>query len=1019
MSIRHCSKKTIAILLCVAILALSLPITALAALATPKLNGAVASGNGIKVTWQAVTGATGYRVYRKGDGKNWEGLGDTTATSYQDNKAKAGVTYTYTVRCLKNGSVASDFDGIGVSAAWNNSTAGYLATPKLVSAKAEGKAIRFTWKKVSGATGYRVYRKYGSKSWEAVANVGNTDSYLDNNTSSGTKYTYTVRCLKGGSVKSDFDTTGVTGSWTASSKLATPKLTSAVGEGSGIRVTWKSVTGAYAYRLYRKSGGGSWEGVTDVKATTYLDNATKEGTTYTYTVRCLNSKGQLVSDFDTTGVSGVWHSGGGNLTTPQLVSATVKDGKIIVKWKSVPGASGYRVYRKTPSVNWQAVKVVTGTSYTEASPSSGVKYTYTVRAVNAAGKNASDYDANGVSATSYATPTLISAASVSNGIKVTWKAVKGAPLYVIWRKTGTGSYSIIGYTSGTSYTDSKIVAGTTYTYTVAVVSSDKKTVLSNHNTGVSAKYVGYAEISSLSNAVSGIVVKWKEVVGAAKYRLYRKFGSGDWVAIAVVTGTQYTDTTVSNNITYTYTVRALDSSNKIVGTYDKTGKTMTYYAAPTMIDCVRVQAALVTTWEAVEGISNYAVFRKIGTGSWTLVAKTTATTYTDTEIPSGTKCWYTVRCASADGKNYLSAYDPVGVGETAFTEYPILISATRETDHIHVEWHSVDKATRYNVYRKTGARTSWGDPYAIAVAGVEFDDFGVVNGTTYYYTVSVCDAAGNDQSEHDETGVNALYYGAPVMTEAINDLTGIKVTWQAADGVGSYQVYRKTGNSDWTAIDTVNGTSYTDTNVVTNGSYKYTVSCMVDGVEVSSYDPVGVGSTYYPAPTVSSVTNQNGSIKITWKSVDGIGTYRLYRKTNNGNWVNQGDFNATSYTDTAGLTSGAKYTYTVRCVQGGEAVSSFTAGKSTTYLTIPTVTVSSTETGKVKVSWNGVTGAVRYDVHRREATATSWSYIGASTTLDYTDSTAKSGYTYYYMVLSVSSDGSRCANGNGASVVVK
>jgi fibronectin type 3 domain-containing protein len=89
--------------------------TAKDAFGAPVLKSAGAGTNGITVTWNAVSGAKSYRVYRKTD-SGWLGLGDVTGTSYTDADVIPGVTYTYTVKAW-NGTSWSGFDAKGVSAA--------------------------------------------------------------------------------------------------------------------------------------------------------------------------------------------------------------------------------------------------------------------------------------------------------------------------------------------------------------------------------------------------------------------------------------------------------------------------------------------------------------------------------------------------------------------------------------------------------------------------------------------------------------------------------------------------------------------------------------------------------------------------------------------------------------------------------------------------------------------------------------------------------------------------------------
>ena len=81
----------------------------------PVLKSATAGTNGITVSWNAVSGATQYRVYRQTGSGGWTGLGDVTGTSYTDAAVTSGTAYTYTVKAY-NGSTWSGFDAKGITA---------------------------------------------------------------------------------------------------------------------------------------------------------------------------------------------------------------------------------------------------------------------------------------------------------------------------------------------------------------------------------------------------------------------------------------------------------------------------------------------------------------------------------------------------------------------------------------------------------------------------------------------------------------------------------------------------------------------------------------------------------------------------------------------------------------------------------------------------------------------------------------------------------------------------------------
>ncbi len=152
---------------------------------------------GVKVTITKVAGAKGYYVYRKTGSGSYSKIGTTTSLTYVDKTAKAGTSYTYTVRAY-NGSVMSAYAGKAIVR---------LANPTFKLANSSS-GVKVTITKVAGAKGYYVYRKTGSGSY---SKIGTTTSltYVDKTAKSGTKYTYAVRAYNG-SYMSTYNTAAIT-----------------------------------------------------------------------------------------------------------------------------------------------------------------------------------------------------------------------------------------------------------------------------------------------------------------------------------------------------------------------------------------------------------------------------------------------------------------------------------------------------------------------------------------------------------------------------------------------------------------------------------------------------------------------------------------------------------------------------------------------------------------------------------------------------------------------------------------
>lgn len=172
-------------------------------LAQPSLAVANAQA-GIYIKWSKTAGASGYYLYRKTSNTSWKVVATITNPStitYTDKTAKAGTTYTYTVRAF-SGSCLSNYNHAGI-------TTRRLAQPSLSAARTST-GINVKWSKVTGSSAYYVYRKTAGGSWSKIVTVksGNSISYLDKTARKGVTYYYTVRAVYGNYISS-YMTSGV------------------------------------------------------------------------------------------------------------------------------------------------------------------------------------------------------------------------------------------------------------------------------------------------------------------------------------------------------------------------------------------------------------------------------------------------------------------------------------------------------------------------------------------------------------------------------------------------------------------------------------------------------------------------------------------------------------------------------------------------------------------------------------------------------------------------------------------
>lgn len=245
----------------------------------------------LKLTWKKSEEADGYRVYKLENGKlkNVKYITNPETTSLTIKNLSCGYTYQYCVKAFKK-------DATGAKVYSNESKMIKAkvapAMPQLVSVtsvKATENEVK--WKKVSGATGYYVYRKEpGSTKWKRIANVqkGNTVTYNDKKAVTGKKYDYTVKAYtkakvngKTKTIYSQYDKKGINGKAVPAKTVFTMQQNT-----KGILITIANSEGASGYYLYRKKGDEKWN-KRDVPAqsgdfTVYLDKDITAATSYQY-----------------------------------------------------------------------------------------------------------------------------------------------------------------------------------------------------------------------------------------------------------------------------------------------------------------------------------------------------------------------------------------------------------------------------------------------------------------------------------------------------------------------------------------------------------------------------------------------------------------------------------------------------------------------------------------------------------------------------------------------------------------
>lgn len=840
----------------------------------PKLLSATSADyDTINVKWQDVKGATGYKVYRKKAGeKDFTALGVVKGTTYKDNSAQVGQEYYYTVRAyVGETSNLGSFDKNGIKG---------VALPKKPTLKTaesvDFNAIKVTWKKVDGASGYYVYRKAdGEKYFKQIAEVNGNKTFTstDLSATTGVKYQYTVRAYRNRNGKPYaglYDSKGVTA--TACTKA--PTIKSGVSTVSDkLKLTWSKVNGATGYNVYRKlendknykliktiNGNGNVE---------FTDSGLKCGVKYYYRVNGFRT-------VDSKNYEGLGSKDYLGLTTP--AQPALKSAKslgyntISIEWTKVEGATGYDIYRKTTGTYSKigTVDKQSTVTFKDEKAVTGVRYQYTVRAFyNKDGiKRVSTYE-NYIHGTAYpSNPNLTSVTSVEyNAIELKWDKVDGANGYKIYRKIPSDkNYKelITLYGQTDKYTDQTVTCGTTYQYIIKSFRYENgKTYTSGNNSAVSCKAVPpVVKVKVASTGYNSLNVSWEKVNGATGYRIYfKKDNAKNWTTLATFENGSLTSCEhrkLTTGVNYTYTVRAYykDGSKTIWGDFNQTGVTKKpVTSAPKLVSVTSSTATNVTVkWETVSGANGYKVMRKAdGSKTWSTIGTTDSKrlSYTDKKVSCGVKYHYTVRAyRNVSKKPVLGSYNSNGLEIMTIPDRPVVSVSSANYNKLNVSWSRSNGATGYKVYRKVVNGTYKLIRNISGGAATGFTDT-VECGTEYYYYVTAYVI--NNKVEYGSFDSEAVKGKAVPQTVKLGSPSTTKgqakINWSTVPGATGYYVYSKTGNSGYKLIADVKGgnvKSYTDKNVVSGKKYTYTVKAYIicpAGYISGNYNKTGVTIT--------------------------------------------------------------------------------------------------------------------------------------------------------------------------------
>ncbi len=443
--------------------------------------------NNITLSWDAVTGASGYDV--EVDGVTYD---NSVRTAYTQNNLAPETQHLYRVRAKKGG-INSEWSAAVVASTLTNA----FGKPASFKANANDTSVELSWAAVPDATGYDLEID-GTVTDNGLETTG-IHSGLEPNSS----HTYRVRA-RGAALNSEWTDLLTIVIFT----LRTPENVTAEADQTSISVAWNPVETAITYDI-------EFDGsiITGIQSTTYSAIGLTPNTQHIIKVRAVNGSG--ASNWSAPLIQATKFAMG---NVPR-VSGLAKKTSIVLMWNKLEGAAAYDV---------EADGVVTSNiqtaSFNATGLTSGTQHIYRVRAQNSSG--AGEWSQEFKISTlpeGPAIPSNVATSSNMTSILVTWDKVAGATEYEI-----EADGRVINNGTGTSYLQTALTPDTSHSYRVRSKSITGHSDWSTLTTVNTLSSVQTFEINSDTGEEFDLVLSASNIQDLNKYTFTIQYDTNDF-----------------------------------------------------------------------------------------------------------------------------------------------------------------------------------------------------------------------------------------------------------------------------------------------------------------------------------------------------------------------------------------------------------------------------------------------------------------------------------------------------------
>ena len=503
------------------------------------------------------------------------------------------------------------------------------------------------------------------------------------------------------------------------------------------------------------------------------------------------------------------------------------------------------------------------------------------------------------------------------------------------------------------------------------------------------------------------MLEWSAVKGAESYQIWRREEpDGEYRQLCEATGTRQMDDSAAMGAVYDYRVAAV-SGKGTVGQKSEPVSGNRALPRPTGVWLEVLSPKEVRLhWDTVTDTIYYQIWEsKDGAPlkSWLGVRDRNSI---EMDITPGTEYTYCIQatCNVEGAFSALSAPMGCDASGKALLDAPVLtIENHPDTGKPVLRWTDVDGAEKYEVLRSESPDGPFESMYT--TSGNRVNHTSAEAGHRYFYQVRALEQGGRQGNLCAAQSCTCFLTEPDVTVSRRSDGKPV-LTWNKVAGAEKYLVYYSTDGGDFVRLTAANGTKLNHGSAKPGHTYAYKVQAVTaDGNGSSPWTMTDAFTVKQQSLTAPDLTASNkrttGKPYLTWDKVDGAEKYEVYRATSkDGTYTRLWSGSGTALTN-GSAKAGTTYYYKVRAIASDGTKGPWSEIKTRTCdLPQPDVKVTRRSDGKPVLTWQKVSGAVKYEVYRR-VDGGSFSRLSTVKGTKLTNSSAKSGHTYTYKVRAI------------------